>query len=502
MLKRHKSSLTMKVFLLTFCFTVTACAVTYAAIACLTPMTYTTLLEEELELKTAALLERLGETTAEQAFGLLIRFAGDCNAELTLTDSSGMVWFDTGPQTAGEAYAWLSAGTAAEEITVTGDAFSGTEAPEAVSVGDALAIEQMTFSGDLAEGTRDSRYAFTFADGTEAELSVSGGMKAINQAMEAMYLLAPCLVALALGLALLSAWIYHAAITRPIVALSRIAGQMAAQDFGVRWQQQREDEIDALGKSLNRLSDNLSCALRQLKAANAALQGDIDREREMERQRTAFFAAASHELKTPVTILKGQLSGMLAQVGGYRDRDKTLTRSLQVTARMEALIREILTISRIEAVGYEMKKRPVHLSALVQEGLEESMELIERRGMRVEQSIMPEVWVDGSESLLSSALDNVLMNAIHYSPEGALIRVTLDSRRISVENTQAHIPEEALCHVFESFYRVEQSRSRSSGGSGLGLYLVQAIMRLHGMDCRMENTAEGVRFTAELRGEG
>ena len=161
-------------------------------------------------------------------------------------------------------------------------------------------------------------------------------MKAVNQATEAMRKLLPLLTLAVLALSFLGAVIYSRVITRPMVALSRIARKMAMQDFDARWQGTRNDEIGALGESLNLLSENLSRALAQLREANAALQCDIDRERALERQRTAFFAAASHELKTPVAILKGQIGGMLAQVGVYQDREKYLARALKVTARMES----------------------------------------------------------------------------------------------------------------------------------------------------------------------
>ena len=244
---------------------------------------------------------------------------------------------------------------------------------------------------------------------------VVGGTRAVNQAAEAMKRLLPYLLIVILGISLLGALVYSRLITRPIVALSRIARRMAEQDFDARWQRRRRDEIGVLGDSLNLLSENLSTALAQLRQANLALQGDIDRERELDRQRTAFFAAASHELKTPVTILKGQLSGMLAQVGVYRDREKYLARALEVTARMEGLIREILTISRIGSGGYALKREQVDLSARMEEVLCQNSELIERRGLRVLREIAPGVTVLGSASLLSNALDNVLMNAILYS---------------------------------------------------------------------------------------
>ena len=103
-----------------------------------------------------------------------------------------------------------------------------------------------------------------------------------------------------------------------------------------------------------------------------------------------------------------------------------------------------------------------------------------------------------NQDLLTNALDNVLMNAILYSPQGASIRILLDAHTMTIENTGVSIPEEALSQLFTPFYRVEQSRSRQSGGSGLGLYLVRLILELHNASCEIKNSEDGVVFSARF----
>ena len=375
--------------------------------------------------------------------------------------------------------------------TATEEAYAG---PAEAAAG-ADAIEQVTFSNSAdVESVRELR----FADGTGAELTVRGGLRAVNQSVEAMKRVVPWLLLAVAGLSLLAAFFHARLIARPVTEISRIARRIAALDFSARWQSGRRDEIGALGESLNLLSDNLSGAMAELERANAALRRDIEHERELERQRLAFFSAASHELKTPVTILKGQLGGMLAQVGVYRDREKYLARALEVAGHMERLIREILTISRIESGGAALKYEVVDLSALLAAQLESIEELIAQRAFRLTANIQPDVQLRGNADLLSNALDNILMNALLYSPEDAAIRIWLSTDTLRVENDGAHIPAEALKALFTPVYRVEQSRNRSSGGSGLGLYLVKLILELHGARCAVENTATGVRFTAWL----
>ena len=272
---------------------------------------------------------------------------------------------------------------------------------------------------------------------------------------------------------------------------------MAELDFGWTCEEGRQDEIGRLGRSLNQMAGKLSGALCQLKASNEALRGEVALERELDRQRMAFFNAASHELKTPVTILKGQLAGMLDGVDVYQDRETYLARSLQVTARMEALIGEMLAISRMETGSVQIRREPVELSALLEAQLALDRELLQQRGQRLAARLTPGLTVTGDPSLLGKAAGNLLSNASLYSPEGAEIRVwcgLLEGRpALTVENTEAHIQAEALPHLFEAFYRTESSRSRRTGGSGLGLYLVKMILDRHGAECSIENTEEGVR---------
>ena len=247
------------------------------------------------------------------------------------------------------------------------------------------------------------------------------------------------------------------------------------------------------------MAQKLSNALRELKASNEALRGEMEQERELDRQRMAFFSAASHELKTPVTILRGQLSGMLDGVDVYRDREKYLARSLQVTARMEKLIQEILTISRMEAQDISCIQEKIDVSEMVGQQLKLDADLIQQRHLNVTADLCPDLIVYGDPSMLAKVIGNLLSNAALYSPDGEEIRIWTglkeNSPTLTIENTGVHIGTAALPHLFEAFYREEQSRNRRTGGSGLGLYLVRIILDRHRAKCWIDNTAEGVLAT-------
>ena len=174
--------------------------------------------------------------------------------------------------------------------------------------GDTVAVtmsEQATITAEVAFAGQSESYT----------LYVTPRIKAENLAVRALVQMAPWLLLVLLAFSLLGAFFYSRYITRPIVRMSGIAGKMAELDFHWTYGEKRRDEIGKLGRSLDQLARRLDTALTDLEIANQALRGEVERERELDRQRMAFFNAASHELKTPVTILKGQLSGMLEGVG-------------------------------------------------------------------------------------------------------------------------------------------------------------------------------------------
>ena len=212
-----------------------------------------------------------------------------------------------------------------------------------------------------------------------------------------------------------------------------------------------------------------------------------------------FFAAASHELKTPVTILKGHLGGMLEGVGEYRDHERYLQRSYEVTETLETMVKEILTISRMETGTWKTERKKTDLAELFRQEMAEVWELLEEKEMELTGEIPEHAYALADSEGMKKVFRNFLTNAIRYSPKGAKLTVCFQENGFSLENEGTSIPEEALPKLFEAFYRVEDSRNRKSGGSGLGLYIVRMILDAHEAAYGAENTAGGVRFWFRLK---
>ena len=485
--KKVSERLTVRVFLITASLLLFAGAITFGFIAWAAPSTYTAVMNDDLAAQMDVLVEQLADTAPEDCGKLLDEFTLSSGATATLTGPDGRL-VDTGAQIALQAV--YESGdmivTTAERDTAISFGTTDSESGDHVSV---TMSEQSTIAAEVRFSGREESYT----------LYVTPRLKAENVAVRALVQMAPWLLLVLLTFSLLCAFFYSRYFTRPIVRMSDIAGKMAELDFHWECGETRRDEIGQLGRSLDAMAEKLSTALTELESANQALRGEVERERELDRQRMAFFNAASHELKTPVTILKGQLTGMLEGVGVYQNRDKYLLRSLQVTGRMENLVQEMLTISRMEAGAAAMKQEPVELSALLEEQLKLDAGLLEQRSQHLDKELTPGITTIGDAVLLGKVLGNLISNASLYSPDGAGIRSGCgwqDGRpAVTVENAEAHIGKDALPHLYEAFYRAECSRNRASGGSGLGLYLVKMILDRHGATCTIENTADGVRAT-------
>ena len=220
---------------------------------------------------------------------------------------------------------------------------------------------------------------------------------------------------------------------------------------------------------------------------------------------------------------------MEQKVGVYKDQDKYLARAREVTVTLQNMVQEILMISRMESCGFEIKKKEMDLAELVRLQLAELNELFEQKNMKLEISLPEKCMCVADPGLMEIVVRNILVNAVRYSPEGERIGVKLsaDSNRASlasapilknipdsenskeskpetqifleIENTGVHISEQDLPRLFDAFYRVDSSRNRKNGGSGLGLYIVREILEQHRAEYEMKNTEEGVVFRVEWK---
>lgn len=327
-------------------------------------------------------------------------------------------------------------------------------------------------------------------------LQITMSARAVNQLTETFWRLLPIVGIAVLTISLIASYFVTRLLTKPILEISDISKRLTTLDMTWRCDTSRTDEVGTLALNLNTMAARLDSTLKELSAANEKLQADIEQERRQEKLRVDFFRAVSHELKTPITVLKGELEGMIYQVGEYKDRDTHLRQSLRTVNDMELLVKEILSASRMAGSDFSLTLSDVDLSQLVRECCRKWQGAAEDREQRFQAEIEDGRTCQGDMALLQKAVSNIIGNAVAHSPSQAEISVTLAGNILQVRNSGVSIDSANLEKIFEPFYRVDRSHNRNTGGSGLGLYIVKTILERHGFSFRMNSTDDEVCFTA------
>lgn len=327
-------------------------------------------------------------------------------------------------------------------------------------------------------------------------LQITMSARAVNQLTETFWRLLPIVGIAVLTISLIASYFVTRLLTKPILEISDISKRLTTLDMTWRCDTSRTDEVGTLALNLNTMAARLDSTLKELSAANEKLQADIEQERRQEKLRVDFFRAVSHELKTPITVLKGELEGMIYQVGEYKDRDAHLRQSLRTVNDMELLVKEILSASRMAGSDFSLTLSDVDLSQLVRECCRKWQGAAEDREQRFQAEIEDGRTCQGDMALLQKAVSNIIGNAVAHSPSQAEISVTLAGNILQVRNSGVSIDSANLEKIFEPFYRVDRSHNRNTGGSGLGLYIVKTILERHGFSFRMNSTDDEVCFTA------
>lgn len=299
----------------------------------------------------------------------------------------------------------------------------------------------------------------------------------IDEVKSVILNLAPYIVLPLLLLAALAAFLYSRTISRPLLTINQATKELAHLNFSVRTHHTSSDELGDLSENINRLATKLESTMQSLHTSNERLRLESEKDRQRDAERRNLFLAISHELKTPLTIIKGQVEGMSLNLGAYRDRDYYLERAGQVIENMERLVAELLEVARVEQI--EVKKHDISLHEILQQQLRPLENLITERRLDVTVT-GNDAWIQSDPSLLGRALHNVLMNAVSYTAVTGNIQISTDTTDTAVvlmitnEPTVQDTSETA--NWFDPLVRSEQSRNRIHGGSGLGLFLVRQIM--------------------------
>ena len=301
----------------------------------------------------------------------------------------------------------------------------------------------------------------------------------------------------------LAALLLAGKLTRPIRELTEISARMKELDFSVKYSGKSRTEIAELGDNMNELSEILERTISELKTANAELREDIERKEKTEEMRQEFLSNVTHELKTPLALIRGYAEGLSEGVADDPENTKFYTEVIIDEAdKMNRMVTRLLSLNQLEYGKTEFTMVRFDIVGFIKGCLQNLSVLAQKNQITVKLQERPPLYVWADEFWTEEVFMNYFSNAVNHCEGEKVIDIHFEEKqncvRVVVFNTGKPIPAEAIPHLWEKFYKVDKARTREYGGSGVGLSIVKAIMDQMHQDYGVINYDNGAAFWFEL----
>jgi len=300
-------------------------------------------------------------------------------------------------------------------------------------------------------------------------------------------------------------------ITDPIIKLNKITKKLAKLDFSEKYDvTDTDDEINTLGKNINEMSDKLEATIGQLRKNNNELERDIEQKSKIDEMRKQFISDVSHELKTPIGLIQGYAEGLLENVNDDPESRKFYAEVIIDEAKkMDNMVKKLLELMKLEYEERKFNDEKFDLNKLIKEEIKRETVLIDEKKITIEYK-PKKTMVFADQEYIQQVVSNYLTNAIKNCQEKygeKKISITLKKRennkiRLFVFNTGNQIPEDKIDMIWGRFYKVDESRNRENGGTGIGLALVRAIMNNYNNKYGVKNLENGGEFYCDINLKG
>jgi heavy metal sensor kinase len=288
---------------------------------------------------------------------------------------------------------------------------------------------------------------------------------------------------IALLLAAGGGWLLARRALAPVDRMAEAARRISVENLADRLADPgKGDELSRLARTLNEMLDRLENSFQQVRQ---------------------FSADASHELQTPLTILRGEMEVALRMPRSTEEYRRILESGLEEIDRISRLVEGLLLLARSEARALKMDLKTVNLLPLLEEVHEQAAAPASNRNVTLSLDAAEPVAAKGDQALLKRAISNLVDNAVKYTPAGGRVTLSLEQRdgwaRVGIEDTGIGIPLEEQARIFDRFYRSQEALSMGEGGYGLGLCIARSIVETHGGRIELESgPGRGSRFTILL----
>ena len=299
--------------------------------------------------------------------------------------------------------------------------------------------------------------------------------------------------------------------TNPILELNNITKQMSKLDFSRKYDvTDSDDEINELGKNINTMSEKLKGTIKQLRNSNIILERDIEEKSKIDEMRKQFISDVSHELKTPIALIQGYAEGLVENVNADEESKKYYAEViLDESNKMDKLVRQLLELMKLEYGKREFNNEQFNICELIQEVIRKCHVMIEEKEIKeVIFNQENKIMAYADEFYIEQVFTNYFTNAIKHTKEvngEKYIEIKIkenqekQTARISVFNTGDTLSDEDLERIWGRFYKVDESRHRADGGTGIGLAIVKAIMNNYNLKYGAVNRENRIEFYFDIK---
>lgn len=284
--------------------------------------------------------------------------------------------------------------------------------------------------------------------------------------------------------------------------IKAVTSDISNLKFDKKLEIKSNDELGDLFSNINDMSDKLESSIKQLETANEKLKQDLIEKEKQEIARKQLIANISHEFKTPLTIISGYSQLLLDDVKSKESKE-SLGLIINESERLSDLVYEFLDLSKLESGAIKLKKERTNVNELIKDELKKLSVRIKDRRLKVETNFTSDENILVDKKLIIRVIDNLLTNAIKFADKGGVVKITTsccdDDFKFSVYDSGSKIKQQDLENIFNSYYKDKSSRNKE--GTGLGLTIVNAIVKLHNGSCHAKNVTDGVLFEVILKNE-
>ena len=481
----------LKLFSKTYIFTVglisliifTSNILIYLAV----PRVYLSNKEKEADIIISELTQKINEETSEKSFELAKGFAQKYNIQVFITLGEEQRSF----QGVENVDIYIDKDVIKDKSLIlpdlTGEGIiKSSEEEEVDSINEGIFSQYINVNNSSIIKSRD----FKTINDVKGNIQIVTNLESFTETRDIILKILPYSMIVSLIVALIASYIYAKKITTPIKEICNVTKEMEKLNKRAFCNVESEDEIGILAYNINSLYENLLNTI-------ISLEEEIKNVSESEKIKVDFLRSASHELKTPLMSMYIMIENMLYDIGKYKNHYIYLEKCKDIVSELSKMVQEILDTSKLNIINNK-NESVLDLGSLVQKNIEPYKLIAKSKKINIKMNLKESFNIKVDEKLFTKAISNIISNAVNYTDEGKEIRIYIKDKKLIIENDCKPISEEHLAHIFEAFYRVDFDRNKSSGGNGLGLYIVQQILKMYNLDYSFKSILTGMSFEVDF----